>query len=150
MLFVLFRFVLRRDAGSVGLADILMIVVIADAAQNGMAGDYKSVTDAVVLVGTIAAWNYWFDWMSFKFRWFARFSEPRPERLIERGKINSTNLAHNMLTVEELRSQLRQHGVVRVGEVREAILEPDGKISVIKYKKDRDDDDASSRRSRAQ
>jgi len=34
-----FRFVLRRDAGSVGLADILLLVIIADAAQNAMAGE---------------------------------------------------------------------------------------------------------------
>ena len=40
------------------LADILLIVLIADAAQNGMAGEYKSVSEAMVLVGTIAAWNY--------------------------------------------------------------------------------------------
>src|SRR5262245_66402165 len=75
-LFLLFRFVLRRDAGSLGLADILVIVIIADAAQNGMAGDYKSVGEAMVLVGTLAFWNYWIDWMSYRYRWFERFAEP--------------------------------------------------------------------------
>ena len=53
-LFLLFRFILRRDAGSLGLADILVIVLIADASQNGMSGEYKSVSEAIVLVGTIA------------------------------------------------------------------------------------------------
>jgi len=56
-LFFLFRFGLRRDAGSLGLADILVIVLIADAAQNGMSGEYKTVAEATILVGTIAAWN---------------------------------------------------------------------------------------------
>jgi len=73
-LFFLFRFILRRDAGSVGLADILVIVLIADAAQNGMAGEYKSVSEAFVLIGTIAGWNFWIDWMSFRYSWFARTS----------------------------------------------------------------------------
>jgi len=63
-LFLLFRFILRRDAGSLGLADILVIVLIADASQNGMSGEYKSVSEAMVLVGTIAGWNYLFDWLS--------------------------------------------------------------------------------------
>ena len=53
-LFLLFRFFLRRDAGSLGLADILVVVLVADAAQNGMSGEYKSVGEAMVLVGTIA------------------------------------------------------------------------------------------------
>lgn len=51
-LFCLFRFVLRRDAGSVAIADIMLLVLIADAAQNGMAGGYQSLADGAVLVGS--------------------------------------------------------------------------------------------------
>ena len=86
-LFLLFRFVLRRDSGSLGLADILLIVLIADAAQNGMAGEYKSVSEAMILVGTIAGWNYLFDWMSFRYPWFARFSEPHVLPLVRHGRV---------------------------------------------------------------
>jgi uncharacterized membrane protein YcaP (DUF421 family) len=131
---VLFRFILRRDAGSVGLADVLLVVLIADASQNGMAGDYKSVSDAGVLVATIAAWNYWFDWMSYRYRWFGRFSEPQAESLIRHGRVLRANLARNMLTLDELRSHLRQNGITDVEGVRHAVLEPDGSISVIPYK----------------
>src|SRR3954464_5411121 len=42
-LFLLFRFVLRRDTGSMAISDILLVVLVADAAQNAMAGDYKSI-----------------------------------------------------------------------------------------------------------
>ena len=45
-LFALFRFVLRRDVGSIGIADVLLVVLIADASQNAMAGGYASITDA--------------------------------------------------------------------------------------------------------
>ena len=45
LLFCIFRFVLRRDVGAVGIADILLLVVIADAAQNAMAGGYQTVTE---------------------------------------------------------------------------------------------------------
>ena len=44
-LFLMFRFVLRRDIGSIGITDVLFVVIIADAAQNAMAGEYKSITD---------------------------------------------------------------------------------------------------------
>jgi uncharacterized membrane protein YcaP (DUF421 family) len=135
-LFLLFRFVLRRDAGAVGLADILLIVLIADAAQNGMAGEYKTVPEAIVLVGTIACWNYWIDWMSFRYSWFARFAEPRAVALVRHGRILRANLRREMLTQDELESHFRQNGVDDPKDVKHAMLEPDGHISVIRYSKD--------------
>jgi len=132
-LFLLFRFFLRRDSGAIGLADVLVIVLIADAAQNGMSGEYKSVTEAMVLVGTIASWNYCIDWMSFRYPWFARFSEPRVIALIRHGSVIRKNLRQEMLTDDELDSQLRQSGVNDIGDVKHAWLEPDGHVSVILY-----------------
>lgn len=132
-LFALFRFVLRRDAGSLGLADILVVVVVADAAQNGMAGPYTSVSDAILLVSTIAFWNYLFDWLSYRYRWFARFTEGPPQLLIHHGRIKLGTLQRNMITREELSSHLRQNGCGDPAEVRYATLEPDGHISVVKY-----------------
>jgi uncharacterized membrane protein YcaP (DUF421 family) len=132
-LFVLFRFILRRDAGSLGIADILLIVLIADASQNGMAGDSKSVGEALVLVATLAAWNYFFDWMSFRFEWFARFAEPKVLMLVKHGAILRSNLRREMLTQEDLESQLRLNGVEDIADVKHAYIEPDGHVSVIRY-----------------
>jgi uncharacterized membrane protein YcaP (DUF421 family) len=55
--FVLMR-VLRREPGTVGIADLLMVVLIADASQNAMSADYQSVTDGLILASTIMFWNY--------------------------------------------------------------------------------------------
>src|SRR5262245_11454559 len=66
-LFAFLRFLGRRQSGTMGTADLLMIVLIADAAQNGMANEYRSVTEGVVLVGTILAWDFLIDWLSFRF-----------------------------------------------------------------------------------
>jgi uncharacterized membrane protein YcaP (DUF421 family) len=57
-LFLVFRFVVRRDVGAVGIGDLLVLVIVADAAQNAMAGEYKSVTDGIVLVSTLIGWNF--------------------------------------------------------------------------------------------
>src|SRR5207247_1205890 len=56
-LFALLRY-LRREAGTVGLSDLLVLVLIADAAQNAMAANYNSLTDGIFLVFTIIAWSY--------------------------------------------------------------------------------------------
>jgi len=76
LLFLLFRFVVRRDVGTVGIADILVLVLVADAAQNAMAGEYRTVSDGAVVVLTIIGWNVLLDWLAFRFRWFNRFAEP--------------------------------------------------------------------------
>lgn len=64
-LFVFLRFMARRLTGSMGTADVLVIVLLADAAQNGMSNDYKSVSEGIVLVMTILAWDFIIDWLGY-------------------------------------------------------------------------------------
>lgn len=130
-LFLLFRFLLRRDAGTVGVADILLVVLVADAAQNGMSGSYETVSEGCVLVATLIGWNYLLDWASFRFDAVRRFAEPPPLLLIDRGRILARNLRKEYVTREDLMSQLRQHGVADVARVRAAYMESDGSFSVL-------------------
>src|SRR6478609_6233350 len=71
-LFVILRFVMLRQSSTIGIADILVIVVIADAAQNGFAKEYKSITEGVVLVLTIVLWNLFLNWISYRFKLLER------------------------------------------------------------------------------
>lgn len=131
-LFVLFRFVLRRDVGSLGVADILLLVLIADAAQNGMAGDYRTVADGCVLIGTLVAWNWAMDWGAFRFSAVRRLVEPPARVLVRRGRLVAANLRREQVTVPELMANLREHGIAKLAEVKMARLEPDGMLSVIR------------------
>jgi uncharacterized membrane protein YcaP (DUF421 family) len=65
-LFVILRFMARRQAGHFGPADLLVIVLIADAAQNGPGKEYSSVTEGLALVLTIVAWEYLLDWIAWR------------------------------------------------------------------------------------
>ncbi len=131
-LFLLFRFVLRREIGSIGLTDVLFVVVVADAAQNGMAGEYKSITDAFILIATISAWNMLVDWLNMKFPSVRNVLEARPLMLVSNGRILSHNLRKELLTEEELLAKLREEGIENVQAVKFACMESDGKVSVIK------------------
>jgi uncharacterized membrane protein YcaP (DUF421 family) len=133
-LFVLFRFVMRRDVGAIGIADVLLIVIIADAAQNAMGGDYRSITEGMVVVGTLVFWNVLTNWLNFRSRRFERFSEPAPLLLVRDGRVLEGNLRREMLTQNELMSKLRQQSIERVEEVRWAYMESDGQISVRRYR----------------
>lgn len=124
--------VFRRQAGSVGIADLLVIVIIADAAQNGMAGDSKSVTEAVLLILTIVLWDFLFDWLGFKSKFFRRVLEPKTLKVIENGRLLRENMKSEMITYDEIMSQLRQNGIERIEEVETGSLESDGHFSFIK------------------
>jgi len=131
LLFVVLR-VLRREAGALGISDLLVVVLIADAAQNAMSSEYKSVTEGAVLVGTIVAWDYSLDWLGYRFPALGRLLRPAPLPLVKDGRALRQNLRKEMISLDELMSQLREQGVESLSEVRRCYLEGDGQVSVIK------------------
>ncbi len=105
-LFLAMRFMPRRTIGGMGPSDLLLVVLIADAVQNGMGGRYESLTEALLLAA-------------------------KPVVVIRDGKIIHRNLAREQISEEELLSQLRQHGIDSARGVSSARIEGDGHISVL-------------------
>ena len=132
-IFLLLRVVQRRQSGSVDIADLLVIVLIADAAQNGMAGEYTSVSDGLLLVATIVGWSWLIDWLGYHVPLIERLVHPPPLRIIENGTIVWRNMRRELISREELMTHLREQGVAKVSDVREAFVEGDGRISVLTY-----------------
>jgi uncharacterized membrane protein YcaP (DUF421 family) len=133
-LFVILRFMARRQAGHFGPADLLVIVLIADAAQNGLGKDYASVTEGLALVLTIVTWEYLLDWIAWRFPVTRPYLTPPSLILIRNGSLVSENLRKEMITEDELNSQLREQNVENYSDVKLATLEGDGRLSVLKRK----------------
>ena len=130
MLFLALRFLPRKTVGAMGPSDLLVIVLIADAVQQGMAGDYSSITEGVLLAGTIFAWATLIDWLDYRFpQW--QLSEASPLQIIANGKLLAENMKRQQITEDEVMSQLRQHGQDSPKAVAKAFLEGDGHFSVI-------------------
>lgn len=132
-LFLLFRWIVRRHVGSIALSDILLLVLVADAAQNGMSGDYRSISEGMVLVGTLVAWNMLVDALSYRFDAFRKFSEPKPLPVIWNGRVLRKNLRQEFVSEDELMAKLREKGIDSPNQVKEARIESDGEFSVIQY-----------------
>jgi uncharacterized membrane protein YcaP (DUF421 family) len=130
-LFLVFRLVLRRDVGAIGIADVLLLVLVADAAQNAMAGEYRSISDGFILVGTIIGWNVVLDWVSFRSPALRRLLQPPELALIRNGRIFHRNLRRELMTPEDLQAKLREQGIEDVRQVRAAYMESDGQVTVI-------------------
>jgi uncharacterized membrane protein YcaP (DUF421 family) len=130
-IFLMLRLVLKRQSGTVSTNDLLVLVLIADAAQNAMAGQYQSIADGIILVGTIVFWSYFIDWLGYHFKCVERFTQPPPLLLVQDGRMLRHNMRKELVTESELISQLRQQGIDDISLVKEAYMEADGNFSVV-------------------
>lgn len=130
-LFGMLRLILKREAGGLGITNLLVVVLLADAAQNAMADDYRSVPDGLLLVATIMFWSLALDWLGYRFPRLQRFVYPPPLLLVQDGRMLYRNMRRELITEDELLSQLRLQGDEDISRVKEAYMEGDGRISFI-------------------
>jgi uncharacterized membrane protein YcaP (DUF421 family) len=131
-LFIMLRVILKRETGEVGITDVLVIVLIADAAQNGMAGNYTSITEGLVLVGTLIFWSYVLEWLDFRFPGMSALISPKPLVLVEDGQMMRRNMRRELITKDELMAELRAAGIEDLSLVKRVYLESNGRFSVIR------------------
>jgi uncharacterized membrane protein YcaP (DUF421 family) len=131
-LFLIFRFVLRRNAGSTGITDILFVVVLGDASQNAMIGNGQTVADGAMLIAILVAWNYLLDYLSSRFDVVARLTDAPPVVMIRNGRLQARNMRREYITEKEIEAKLRSSNVQRIDDVKAMYLESDGSFSVLK------------------
>ena len=130
----------RRQKGAMNAADLLVLLLIADAAQNALSAEYKSLTEGVVVVGTIWFWDYVLDRLAFTSVSFNRMLNGDPILLVRDGKLDQQQMRRVMLSRSDVLEQLREQGVHSLTQVKRCYLETDGHFSVLK-----EDDDESVR-----
>jgi uncharacterized membrane protein YcaP (DUF421 family) len=114
------------------VSDLLVVVLIADAAQNGMAGEYTSLTEGAIVVATIFGWTRLLDWLGYRSGFVRWLLNPPPLLLVTNGQVLQRNLRRELITRDDLMEQLREHGVEHVRDVKKCFLESDGTMSVIR------------------
>lgn len=104
------RLVGQRESGGLGLTDVLLVVLVAEAAAAGLHGAAESITDGVVVVAAILFWSVAVDAVAYRFPRVAALLKAQPRVLTENGKLNRKVMLREFMTAEEVRSQLRLHG----------------------------------------
>jgi uncharacterized membrane protein YcaP (DUF421 family) len=130
-IFVMTRLIGRRELGSLEPFDLILLVVIGDFVQQGVTQDDYSVTGAFIVISTIALLTAFISYVNFRVRPLRRVMEGEPVVLIENGQPIEHNLRRERLTLEELAESARLQQVESLDDVRLAILETNGSISVI-------------------
>lgn len=131
--FILLRAILRRQIGSLGTTDLLLVVLIASSAHNGMGSEHKSIADALLMASIMVAWNVLLQFTSQHSPWVAKLLHPPAICLIKNGRFNRKAMDQELVTEDEIRSHMRQQGIADVKRVRLACLEGDGKISILTH-----------------
>ncbi len=131
-LMTLTRVIGRRELSSLQPFDLILLIVLGDAMQQGLTQDDYSITGAVLAVGTIALLQVLVSWVSYRFPRSRRVFEGTPIIVIEDGKPIERNLKRERLDVDDVAEAARQEGIAHLADVRWAVLETTGKISFIK------------------
>ncbi len=130
-LFFVIRFLLKREGGTVNIADLLVVVAIVDGAQPAFSGDAQSITESAVFVLTVIGWSYLLNWLSFHVPALKFLTAAAPITLVKDGRMQRANMRRALMSKEELMQQLREEGVNEIERVELATLEGDGEVSVI-------------------
>ncbi len=142
-LLVLLRLTGKRQVGQLSPFDLVLLLVLSNAVQNSLGGGDESLIGGLIAATTLVALNYLVGYLTYKSRTIEALAEGRPQVLIQRGQLLKEVQRSAHLSEFELESVLRQHGCERVEEVRCAVIETSGAITVIPYD-DKKDDGADS------
>ena len=133
-LIAILRITGKRQVGQLAPFDLVLLLVLSNAVQNSMNGGDNSLFGGLISAATLIALNYGVALATFKSRRLEAVIEGRPQVLIHDGKLFEDVMAKAKLTHHELHGALRQGGCASVEEVKSAILENNGAISVIQRK----------------
>lgn len=135
VLFVFVSFVMRvvgrRELSSLGAVDLVLLIVLGDAIQQGLTQDDYSVAGAMIAVSTIAVMQVSLSYVGFRFRRLRPMLEGEPIVIVQDGRVIERNLRRDRITVDEVLEEARQHQIGSLDGVAWAILEPNGKISFL-------------------
>jgi uncharacterized membrane protein YcaP (DUF421 family) len=131
-LYVLMRIVGRRELSSLEPFDLILLVILGDAVQQGLTQDDYSLTGAMLAVGTIAVLQVVTSWANFRFPRLRSILDGEPLVIVQDGKPIVKNMNRERVTLEDLAEEARKQNIEKLGEIKWAVMETSGEISFIK------------------
>ena len=132
-LFLVFaiRFFGKKELSQLSTTDLVFIVLISNAVQNAMVGTNSSLSGGIIAAGVLFSLNYILKLLMYRFAAFKQLIEEKPVILVHNGNLDIEHLRKERITMDELEEAIREHGIESYKNVKLAILEVDGNISVI-------------------
>jgi uncharacterized membrane protein YcaP (DUF421 family) len=121
----------KREVGQLTVLELIVILVISDAVQNSMVGENTTLWGGLIAVLTLVTLDFGLSWFSARSKRLRQVIEGEPRLLVRDGRLLEKALREERIDAEDVRAAARAHGVARVDDVRLAVLETDGTISII-------------------
>src|SRR5438128_6754029 len=121
----------KRELGQFTTFDLVLVLLVANALQPAMTGPDNSITGGVIIVATLLVFNRGVAMVRSRWPAFDHLIEPPPTLLVHDGNLVKQNLEKEGLSVEDVQMAVREHGVDKLSDVKVAVLENDGSISVV-------------------
>ena len=131
-LFVLVRVMGRRELASLEPFDLILLIILGDAVQQGLTQDDYSLTGAMLAVGTIAILQIATSWLNFRVPRLRPILDGEPIVVVQDGRPIEKNLKRERLTNDDLAEAARKQGIAKLDDVAWAVMETSGSISFIK------------------
>ena len=131
-LFLLMRIMGRRELSSLEPFDLILLIILGDAVQQGLTQDDYSLTGAMLAVGTIGVLQVATSYVNFRFPRLRSFLDGQPIVVLQDGKAIDKNLKRERLTIDDLAEAARGQGIGTLDDVAWAVMETSGQISFIK------------------
>ncbi len=130
-LLVALRLTGKRQLGQFTPFDFVVLLIISNAVQNAMIGPDTSLVGGLIGAATLFALNYGLALLSYRFNIFGRELQGVPTLLVNDGHILSPNLRRERIDPDDVLMAMREHGVTDLADVKQAVLETDGTISIV-------------------
>jgi uncharacterized membrane protein YcaP (DUF421 family) len=128
----------KKELSQLTVIDLVFILLISNAVQNAMVnGDWHSFVMGILAATTLFVLNYIFKRLQYRFHWFRKIMGDSATILVKDGIKQADNLKKEEVTEDELMAVIREHGVDKIKEVKLAVLEADGNISVVSFDHDK-------------
>jgi uncharacterized membrane protein YcaP (DUF421 family) len=121
----------KKELSQLNTADVILILLISNSVQNAMVGSNTSLYGGLVAALALFSLNYVLKKIMYRFKTINDFIQDKPQILIHDGKIDFKILSKLEISSDELDEVIREHGVETYKEVKLAMMEIDGNISVI-------------------
>jgi uncharacterized membrane protein YcaP (DUF421 family) len=121
----------KREVGQISILELIVILVISDAVQNSMVGDNTSLWGGLVAVVTLFVADNLLKFAARRSERLQKTLEGEPRLLVRDGRILTKALSEEGVDVDDVRAAARGVGIARLDDVRLAVLETDGSISII-------------------
>ena len=129
---LLTRVIGKRELGSLQPIDLVLLIVLGDALQQGLTQDDYSLTGALLVVSTIALLQVFTSWIAYRFPRVRPLLEGEPLIVVHNGEVVERNLKRERLTIDDIAEEARKQQIAHLSEVKFAVLETSGSISFIK------------------